>query len=212
MTTTRTPPPPYGKADVSFHRTGYAGPGVPAVNVKVGFCRIPLPLDLGSYSDDGGTTFKTALTDPGFTWDWIDENVKDDTAFEFACMAGWEQLTEEAKAIFGDHVKVYSEGRSGGWAIVDGLPDFDSWNAIDLGKWRRFERIARALVADIPRIMVEGIYYNQWEIRDEVAPDPSTTVADALMGAGTDPLTAGSHADIAVAALRNAGLLPKETT
>lgn len=214
MTQQRTPPPTYRKTDVQFHRTGYAGPGVPAVNVKVPFGRIPLPLDLGSFSTDGGATVQTAVTDPGFTWDWIDANLTDDDvnfAFEFACMAGWEYLGDEAKAIFGDHVTVYSEGRSSGWAIVDGLKDFDDWNAVDLGKWRRFALIARAYADDIPRQMVEGIYMNEWERRNEVAPSPDAVVADALMGADVDPLTAGSHADIAVQALRSAGLLPKET-
>lgn len=204
----------YRKTDVEFHREGYAGPGVPAVNVKVPFGRTTLPLDLGGYSDDGGVTVHTMRTDPEFTWDWIDEHLTDDDlnfAFEFACMAGWEYLRDEAKEIFGDHVTVYSEGRSSGWAIVNGLKDFDSWDAVDLGRWRRFALIARAYADDIPRQMVEGIYMNEWEHRNDVPPTPSAVIADALMGADIDPLTASSHSDIAVKALRDAGLLPKET-
>lgn len=203
----------YSKSSVQFHGIGYAGPSVPAVNVKVGFCRLPLPLELGSFSDDGGATVQTALTDADFDWDWIDANVTGDTAFEIACMSGWEQLGDEAKEIFGTHVTVYSEGRSSGWAIVDGLKDFDDWDAIDLGKWRRFERYARALTDDIPRQMIELIYMNEWATRDDVGPDPFQVVHSALYATQVETglVEISMAAEATVTALRTAGLLPKET-
>ena len=45
-------------------------------------------------------------------------------------------------------VKVYSDGRSGGWLVVHGLPDVESWDAIDLGRWAKFEKMIRGLVDD----------------------------------------------------------------
>lgn len=202
----------YKKSDVTFHGTGYAGPGVPAVNVKVPYGLPKLPLDLGSFSDDGGATWKVSETDPDFTAEWIDAlgDRHLNTWFEAACESGWEYLQELAVEVFGAGVKVYSEGRSGGWAIVEGLTDFDSWDAVDLGRWRKFEALARAAAADIPRQMVELIYYNVWDADPE--PDPVTVVAEANTAAGIDVLTAQQLAEGAVSALRDAGLLPTPDT
>lgn len=33
---------------------------------------------------------------------------------------------------------VYSEGRLGGWLVVDGLPEVESWDAIKVAAWGRF--------------------------------------------------------------------------
>jgi hypothetical protein len=157
----------YSKEDVEFHSDGFE-PGKPAVNVKVDLYlrRVPLPLDLGSYSDDGGKTFTAVRTDPAFDHDWIEEHITDeqgDSFFQFACEDGWEQLQSAAEEVWGTGVKVYSEGRSGGWAIVDNLPPFDSWDARELGRWRRFERLSRGIADDIPRTIVDMIYANVWQ-------------------------------------------------
>lgn len=202
----------YKKSDVTFHREGF-GEGRPAVNVKVPSGLPKLPLELGQSSDDDGTTWQVSRTDPGFTAEWIDGLGDRDLNgwFEAACESGWEYLQTLAEEVFGPGVKVYSEGRSSGWAIVDGIADFDSWNAVDLSRWLRFEKLAREAADDIPRQMVELIYFNVWETRNDVPPDPETVIADALMAAGVDPLTAGSHAGIAVTALREAELLPEGT-
>jgi len=48
-----------------------------------------------------------------------------------ACSAGFEQAQEDAQALFGEHVKCYSAGRSGGWLIVEGLPDVEDWDTED---------------------------------------------------------------------------------
>ena len=51
----------------------------------------------------------------------------------------WEQAQSDAEDVFGASVKVYSQGRSGGWLIVHGLSNMDDWDAISLGHWRKFE-------------------------------------------------------------------------
>lgn len=168
----------YSKESVEFHSDGCGRGSDPAVNVKVygSALNIPLPLDLGRYSDDGGETWKISRTDAEFTHEWIEEHLSDDVElFNIACEDGWMMLQEEAVEIFGSGVKVYSEGRSGGWAIVDGLPEFESWNAVDLMRWRKFEKFAKAVADDIPRQIIELAYFNvflPWqEEREDDRPD-----------------------------------------
>lgn len=151
--------------------------GHPCVNVKVyGSTRsVKLPMCLcGSRpADQPDTPIVWEYTDPEFTHAWIEEHSNDsqaDGAFALACESGWETIHEDAREIFGVHVKVYSEGRSGGWAVVHGLPDIDTWDAIMLGKWRKFERYAKLTASDVPRLMVDDFYFNNFLTR-EVAID-----------------------------------------
>jgi hypothetical protein len=151
---------PYTKESVQFHREGMWGPGVPAVNVKMlhmDLGRVSLPLDQGSV--DGVEVF----TDKDFSHGWVEEHVNEDLMEDIwteACRRGWELLEGEAQEIWGKATKVYSEGRSGGWAIVDGIKGFEGWDAVDLAKWRRFEDYCQQVVADLPRSMLEDIYMN----------------------------------------------------
>ena len=155
----------YTKDDVQFHSDGYRE-GRPAVNVKVyGWaCGVPLPLELGSsYPVGRPDLLETHYTEPLFTHEWSEEHVDDETGSAFfwqACTDGFEMLQEDALEIFGRGVEVFAEGRSGGWAVVDGLPAIEEWDAIDLGKWRKFEKIAKSYAEDIPRVTVDLIYAN----------------------------------------------------
>lgn len=145
------------KADIQFHSDGYRA-ARPAVNVKV-YKGIET-VDFKQFHDEA---------DDGFTLEWIRENVSDerlDSALEWACERAWEQVETDAQQIFGSHVKVYSEGRSGGWAVVEGLPDFGSWDAIMVGKWARFARRARSIADDIPYQMIDDLCFNVY-IRDK---------------------------------------------
>lgn len=59
----------------------------------------------------------------------------------------WEQAQESADFIFKlDTVKIYSAGRSGGNLIASGLPPLESWDAIRVSQWSRFEK---SILADI---------------------------------------------------------------
>lgn len=67
------------------------------------------------------------------------------------------------------HVQVYSEGRSGGWCVVHGLPEIEEWDAIALGRWARFEKGVK-LIADeeYPYQFVWNLAVNVFEpIREE---------------------------------------------
>lgn len=61
-------------------------------------------------------------------------------AWESAQQRFWEDVPEWARNRWGGHVKVYSEGRSGGWLVVEGLYPVDSWDAIALARWAGFAR------------------------------------------------------------------------
>lgn len=159
----------YSKEDVEFHSDRFTD-RLPAVNVKVYFSvwDIKLPLELGSYSDDKGVTWKTSYTDEGFNHEWIEANVSEDWHwFHWACEDGWEQLQELAEEIFGasyygSKVEVQSQGRSSGWAVIPALPEFETWDAVFLAKWRKFERQAKAVAADVPRVMLDSVYANAY--------------------------------------------------
>ena len=93
----------------------------------------------------------------------IDYNAPElDTALEYAwesaCEQFWEQAqdvanyalegAERAEKLNGKpgRYTVYSAGRSGGWLVVEGLPDLETWDAIMLGRWAKF---AKTIAADI---------------------------------------------------------------
>lgn len=67
-------------------------------------------------------------------------------------------------------VRVEQGGRSGGWLEVSGLPPVDEWDAVALGRWRRFERCVRAEVADFPRrvawLICANVYQREREAED----------------------------------------------
>lgn len=71
--------------------------------------------------------------------------------FAAACEMGFDMLQQYAEEIWPAYaVKVWPAGRSGGWAVVEGLPDVDDWDAVMLAKWARFEKWAREETAGIP--------------------------------------------------------------
>lgn len=159
----------YSRDNVETHAQGYYGPHLPAVNVKVhgDYRRVSLPLDLGRVSDDGGATWQDVTTAPGFSHEWIEAHISEELAYsywEMACQSGYEQAGEIAAEIW-PGADVHSEGRSGGWLVVDNGPDSDltTWDAVALAKWRKFERACGEIVADIPRAFLESVYMNEWE-------------------------------------------------
>lgn len=140
--------------------------GSPAANVKVygSVWSIALPQSLGS-SAKIGEPMVEHFTHPEFTHAWIEEHVSDESVeaeFNDVCRYGFDTLQEFADEIW-DGVTVYSAGRSGGWAIVTGLPDIDTWDAVMLAKWSKFEAFAKACAKDVPYQMLMNIYMNEFE-------------------------------------------------
>ena len=52
----------------------------------------------------------------------------------------WEEVEDAAREIWHHTIKVYSAGHGGGYAVVSGLHNVESWDAIDVAKWSRFEK------------------------------------------------------------------------
>ena len=103
---------------------------------------------------------------PHFTEDWIERHTTDeqlDQLFWLCCEDQWQMLQQEAEEIFDTEVRVWSAGRSGGWAVVHGLKDIDDWDAIALGRWRRFEKVARELADDVPYLIISQVYLNDFQ-------------------------------------------------
>jgi hypothetical protein len=143
------------KADIEYH---HDAPG-PVVNVKV-----------RDTWHDGYRAFVKSEPDhhPEFTEDWIEEHVSEDSMqayWEFAIESGWENLQNDAEEIFGKGTKVYSCGRSGGYAYIWGITreSVDGWDCIEFNKWRRFAKYARQEADGIMYMVIDGIYYNKFE-------------------------------------------------
>lgn len=148
----------YKKSDVktSYHN-GHQGD--PMVNVKVNG-RWDMDLaKITAIAADNGYGADAAQ----FVLELLDDDQRSSDLFALACESGWEMLETDARELFGSHVKVWSAGRSGGWAVVQGLRDVESWDAVALAKWRRFERWATDAASGIPYDMVVTALINDWE-------------------------------------------------
>lgn len=103
----------------------------------------------------------------GFSAEWIAEHVDDRTVDAFwqaACEDGLELAQTDADEVFGDHsVRCELDGRSGGWLIVRGLPDVETWDAVMVAKWSRYAKYVAAIVDDIPRACAWLIGANVYE-------------------------------------------------
>ena len=108
-------------------------------------------------------------------WQWV-EGMEDEPgacdypdgvfvqAEEIAREVGWEQAKEWAYEVWGsDQVKVWSDGRSGGWLIVEGLGDVEDWDAIELSRWCRFAGLVQETLDDMDYQFVWHLHVNVWE-------------------------------------------------
>lgn len=164
----------YSRDDVQTHY----GSDRPAVNVKVYTGPREAWLDWARYEPDA---------DPRFTEEWVEEHISEqtlDSLFWLTCEFEWEMVEQDATEIFGSHVRVEQDGRSGGWAVVAGLPEIEEWDAVALAKWRRFERVARAIAADIPYQILSSVYLNDFEAwkDEEMERNGDVDVAAAIGG------------------------------
>ena len=119
------------KSEVQTHNDGgIGGPYHPAVNVKVRRTDFTTDDIIKAFKCDQGIVERAGQ----FAWD-------------SACQQFWDQVEGMAQDILKDtRVKVYQAGRGGGWAVVEGLPDVEGWNAVMLSRWRKFEKACHAEV------------------------------------------------------------------
>ena len=155
----------HSKEDIEYHSDrGYDHK--PAVNVKV---YTSLEEGFRQFVESEGEVH------PEFTVEWIEENLTDEeqwAAFNSSCEWRWEDLQMKAEEEYGNGVKVYSEGRQGGWAYIDGInTDVDSWDAIEFSRWKRFAEFARATADGIMYDVVWSIHANIFEPAKEAEHD-----------------------------------------
>lgn len=109
---------------------GYRGP-LPAINVKV--------YRWGCDASDVAERFQCSQATAEKACSYV---------FDSACQQFWEQAPEWAAELWpGYRLNVFSDGRSGGWLVVEGLPPVEEWDAIMVGKWARLARYCRDEIA-----------------------------------------------------------------
>lgn len=176
-TTTTTTRRRFTRDDIETHKTGYYGPSLPAVNVKVWYQASEV-----DWRDDIALEFDWDADELDRFRDWLEEHHDRDPdafswAWEAACEEGWEMAQTDAHELFGP-CQVSSEGRCGGWLVVDGLKDIDSWDAIDIAQWGKYVRWVEAIRDDTSRRYVWLLAANIWEIEKD---DTEAQARDAVL-------------------------------
>lgn len=169
----------YSRDDVEIYN------GHPSVNVKV---NMPFPAEMGRIVR---AVRAQERGDERFDYEFVDGTLGDDHAdtwFQYACESGFEMAEMDAEEIFSTFYNSYPvrkpqlhlEGRSGGHLVVTNLPPVDEWDAVMLGKWRKFAKWARETADGVPYGMVSDIYLNvflPWvEERDDMAAEEAAAL------------------------------------
>jgi len=144
--------------------------GVPAINVKW----YPYLPDIERKFRGTGTH---EMDSPEF-WAWFDRLDQDAAggyphgefciAEEIARETGWEDAKDLAAEMFSG-IHVYSSGRSGGWLVVHGLEDVESWDAIAVTRWAKFQRGVLEILDDMDYRFLWNLAVNVFEARQESA-------------------------------------------
>lgn len=151
----------FKKADIQFHSNGWRA-SCPAVNVKD-----RSPYLLSQIQARFRCCEATAQKAHQLAW-------------EMHAEAFWENAQQLAEAYlgqyFGSSLKVWSEGRQGGWLVVDGLPEVDSWDAPRVTAWGNFARALRREVDHQTSLdaICESIDANGWARPDALLDDKET--------------------------------------
>jgi hypothetical protein len=183
-----------GRDDVqrSYHR---GENGAPMVNIKVQSFELPEGDAFADLLSEFALDSKLAALKPADLRTLVERYIEKhwEPLFEVACEQGYESAADDAKATFFSAypVKTHTAGRSGGWLVVEGLPDVDSWEPKLLKAWSEFEAACKAQVEDIPRAMAWSVLAND---QDELAGrvvrvELTLTLSDEdLEALGSDPL------------------------
>lgn len=134
---------PRKKSEVLIDYHGRAGDQFPALNVKhYG----PVEYTAERVAEHFGCDKATAERAVGFVYGSAVEIFWEQHALDalnFA-MLGDKGASEVKPAGLGESpFKVWAEGRSGGWLVVEGLPDVAAWPGATFQKWRKFARLIR---------------------------------------------------------------------
>lgn len=97
----------------------------------------------------GAVLVNSQFPEQAVTWAW-----------EAACIKFWEEVQMKAADLFGEHAKVYAEGRSGGHLTVDRIGEES-----DLEKWAEFEEFVKKEMKYLSSddYLTEQIKNNRWD-------------------------------------------------
>ena len=171
----------YRKSDVQTH-SEMGRSAHPAVNIK---CHLWESGERGSWPTDLLRSVADEFGhDPEAFVSWWRELAEEheeafgrmiDTYSSLSAEDSFEMLREDASEVFGisgsrnpydgrwEALELWQEGRSGGWLVVNGLPELDSWDAVALSKWRKFERYVLAARDAHPESVAALVVINAYE-------------------------------------------------
>jgi hypothetical protein len=131
------------------------GEYLPCVNVKVHGSVTPAIL-AEAERESGEKGFAA------WAQELLDANKWPDWTWEAAIEQGWNQLQTDAELIFDRAVKVESDGRSSGWAILRGLPPIEEWDAIMVGRFAKWAKWAQGTADFVPNEMAMLLAINTY--------------------------------------------------
>lgn len=155
------------EVQIDYHR-GH-GHYEPMVNVKVYDMDLPTGAEFDALLGEHELDPRLAGLDGEAIRDLIETYLENhDEPFNLACSDHFEHAQEQLKEqFFPDYnTKAWTAGRSGGWLVVEGLPEVKTWRPELLTKWDEFTKFCAVLVKDIPRAMAWDVLANA---QDEIA-------------------------------------------
>jgi hypothetical protein len=111
--------------------------------------------------------------------------------WDIAVEGFWQDAPRLARADLGNAVTVSSDGRSGGWLVVDGLGDVAEWTLGDRVRWTQFEQSVRGTIAE--RSSLEWAMPHLHDILDNIR---STTSTERIRDAAPELLEALREAKV----------------
>ena len=149
----------YRKSDITFRRTGNGyGEARATINIKVPYA--PLNRTIREVVEKWGEGIPATMTE-----EWVRENIGEDTLdsyFWWACETEYEYFAEWADEIMpGTTFDV--DGRSGGWAVSNHSADeVAEWDAVQVAKWGKIERVAREIAAGVNGQVILRVYEDHY--------------------------------------------------
>lgn len=85
--------------------------------------------------------------------------------FNQACHDFWFSVESMAESVFGENIDIYQAGRSGGWLVVDGLPEITEWDDEMISKWGHFKELVKTEIdyQMSSEVWESNILSNRWD-------------------------------------------------
>ena len=145
------------KNDVTFRRGYSRNNAYAAVNIKVPYQALDSAIREAREDEE---------LPVGLTEEWIRENISEerlDAIFWHVCAAEYEYFIDYAAEIM-PGTTFQQDGRSGGWAVSNHSDyDVEGWDAVQVAKWGKIERVAREIASGVNAQLIYSIHLNEYE-------------------------------------------------